>query len=341
MADKNNSSEDNGDEEEIIATAVNIIRSEQILRYRDRIYEFVRNDIDLRSFVKIYSNSDESKDHIKYDLDILESDEEEVKIVEKGPEKPPFDEVKQNNRRIIELNLDAFNRKQKQKIRDKIESAYEQQGRLLSSEEEIKFDTIEKAQSDERNKEILNEFDQYISNTQKKLLRRCLSLRTAFESDQFIPTETITEWKNDLSNKFGDSAKTVANLCSSGYYDKDEILREIMTEVAKQNDEQYLIEEKYKNIIKNKPFVVYVGKMDSKEKINGMIRQKITQSSNYTYSVPFVDVRAQGYSNKTTAKNAIESFEQSVSGVNIDEMHTSEEYVYRIYPDSVKGMEYN
>lgn len=339
MAPEDDDEENENDE--IVATAINIIRSEEVLRYKERIYEFVRNDIDVRSFIKKYTNKDGQKDHIKYDLDILESDKEEVKIVEKGPKKPPFDKIEENGRRIIELNLNAFNQNQKERIKNKIEAAYEDQGRLLSSEEEVTYDTVEQAHADERNKEIISHFNQYISEPQKQLLQRCLSLRTAFEGNQFIPTETIEEWKNDLADKFGNSARTVANLCSSGYYDKNGILRKIMAEISENNDNQHTIEQKYKKIINNKPFVVYVGKNDSTEKINGKLRQKIKRYDSYKYSVPFIDLRAQGFSNKETAKGAIENLEQSVSKIYIEELHTDEERVYRIHPESIEGIEYN
>lgn len=325
-------------EDDIVETAINIILSDDVLAVKDRAFGFFR---ETTSTVFSKVTSEESSQQVeKYNLEILEDPHQEVKLVEKGDETSPFRSVETEDGTIVELNLDAFKEADRDRILNKLVPTYEEQGRFLTHEQELEFQVVEKANKNERNKEILNHFEKYLSEPQYQLLRRSLSIRTAWEMDDvYIPSEKINKWKQDLRRKFGESANTVANFCSSGYYDEGGIMREIMAEVATEFEDSYQIEETYDQIIEDEPFVVYVGKGDGAWERSIELRNKLKNHDNYSYTIPFVDLRARGYHNKETASEAMEILRQDLSEVEYEELHPEKELVYRIDPSSVEGLD--
>ncbi|GAB7120423.1 hypothetical protein [Natrinema pallidum] len=326
------------DEEDLVATAVGIIRSEATLSIKDQAYEFVRNGVSA-TLSRVYGCAESGQECTEYNLDILEDPDQEVQIVEKGSEIQPFQEINTDEGKVVELNLDAFNEEGKEEIVKKIEPTYQEQDRLLSHEQELELEVVERAQADPNNKEILEHFEQYLSDQQHQLLRRSLSIRTAWElEDVFVPEDAINQWKEDLDNKFDGSAKTVANFCSSGYYDQDGVLRRILSEIDETYDRIDYTQALYNDIIDDEPFVVYVGKYDEYWPTSVNLRKKIKQYDSYSYSVPFIDLRAQGYNNKQIAKQVMSNLRKDVSDISIDERHTDRELVFRINPESVEGL---
>lgn len=325
-----------GDEDDIVGTAINIIRSEAVLSVKDRVFG-VFSETTSTVFARVTSRED-NRQVEEFNLEILEDPNQEVKLVEKGDEIAPFRSVETEDGTIIELNLDAFEKEDRDRILSKLVDTYEEQGRFLTHEQELEFEVVEEANHSERNKEILDHFDDYLSHTQYQLLRRSLSIRTAWEMDDvYVSSEKINSWKRDLRRKFGESASTVANFCSSGYYDEDGVLREIMAEVAAEFDDDYQIEDMYDQIIAEEPFVVYVGREDDAWGRSVALRNKLKKYDSYSYSIPFVDLRAQGYHNKETATKAMEILQDDLQKIEYEELHPERELVYRIDPSSVEG----
>jgi hypothetical protein len=323
-------------EDDIVGTAINIIRSEAVLSVKDRVFGVFRETTST-VFSKVTSREDRQQVE-EYNLEILEDPDQEIKVVEKGDETSPFRSVETEAGTIIELNLDAFQGAERDKILSKLVDTYEEQGRLLTHEQELEFEVVEEANQSAKNKEILNHFEEYLSPTQYKVLRRSLSIRTAWEMDDvYVPSEDIRKWKRDLRRKFGESASTVANFCSSGYYDKDGVLREIMSEVAEEFDEERRIEDVYDQIISDEPFVVYVGEGNDAWGRSVALRNKLKKYDTYPYSIPFVDLRAQGYQNKENAARAMEILRQDLSKIQYEELHPEYELVYRIDPSTIEG----
>jgi len=327
-----------GDEDDIVGTAINIIRSEAVLSVKDRVFGVFRETTST-VFSKVTSRED-SQQVEEFNLEILEDPDQEIKLVEKGDETSPFRSVETEDGTIIELNLDVFDGEDRERILSKLVDTYEKQGRLLTHEQELEFEVAEEANHNTRNKEILNHFEEYLSHTQHQLLRRSLSIRTAWEMDEiYVPSEKINKWKRDLRKKFGEPANTVANFCSSGYYDEGGVLRKIMAEVAAEFDDDYRIEETYDQIISDEPFVVYVSGDDDAWGRSVAFRNKLKKYDGYSYSIPFVDLRAQGYHNKETATKAMEILQQDLQKIEYEELRPERELVYRIDPSSVEGVD--
>ncbi|GGN18765.1 hypothetical protein [Halarchaeum nitratireducens] len=321
------------EDEDIFATAVGILQSEEAIAYQNQVVEVVR-----RGLRKTFSRTKPESDTRQYNLDILDDPDQTIEIVQKGSQTQPFKKDRRGNESIIELNLDAFNTDQKNRILQKVEKTYQEQGRLLSTEQEPELEIIQNANEDDRNQEILDFFGEYTSSNQKQLLQRSLYIRTAWESNRYIPDEQINQWKTDLENKFGKPGENVPNLCSSGYYDQDRVMRKIIRQIASTYDQREQIEYLYNEVVIGEPFVVYVGRFDSEWKTLRELVKKLKQYDIYEYSVPFVDLRARGKRNIEVAEKVVEEVKESTAGAEFEERRNEYERCYRIDPTTTDDL---
>jgi len=328
MAD--NPEEDNAN---LVETAIRLVRSEQVIAIKNRVFKVAK-----RGFRAVFSHtisSDEGPETI-YNQDILEHPEQEIKLVEKGESVEPFQEIEVDGETIIELNLDAFSEKGQRKILDEILPTERDQGRFLKHEQEQEFEVAEQARKDEKTNEILDYFASYLSSRQLKLLRRSQSIRIAWErEDRYTPRRTMQKWKNDLKNRFGDSANIVSNFCSSGYYDEGGILRYIMDDLSSEYENIEQIQDEYEDIVLEHPFVVYVGKYDTPEQVKEQARRRISEYDSHVYTIPYIDIRAQGYDNRQTAEQALNRLEEEFSTFPVETIERDRESIYRINPENV------
>jgi len=118
--------------------------------------------------------------------------------------------------------------------------------------------------TDEEIDKTIKHFDDYLSSRQLQLIRRSLSIRKAWESEETYTTQDeMYKWKRDLNKEF-DYGSTVLNLCSSEYYDESGLMRDIIEDIAVDADGKTEIQEIYRQVLKETPFVVYVGKYGGK-----------------------------------------------------------------------------
>jgi hypothetical protein len=329
---------DSGEEEneKLIETAIGLVRSEQVIAVKDRVFE-----VATRGFSAVFSHTISIEEGPKtiYNQDILEHPEQEIKIVEKGESVEPFQEIEVDGETVIELNLDAFSEEGKRELLDEIIPTEADQGRFFKHEQEQEFEIAEEARKDEKTNEILEYFSSYLSSRQLKLLRRSQSIRIAWErEDRYTPRRTIQKWKNDLKQQFGDSANIVSNFCSSGYYDEGGVLRHIMDDISSEYEDPEQIQGEYEEIVLEHPFVVYVGRYDTPERVKEQARKRISEYDSHIYTIPYIDIRAQGRDNRQTAKQALERLEGEFATLPVETIEDDRELVYRIDPKSAEPL---
>jgi hypothetical protein len=325
---------DGGEDAELVETAIRLIRSEQVVAVKDRVFEVAK-----RGFKAVFSFtiSDDEEPKTIYNQDILQHPDQEIKIVEKGESVEPFQRIEVDGEAVIELNLDAYSEEGKREILDEIIPTEREQERFLTHEQEQEFEVAEEARKDEKTKEIIDFFTPYLSSPQLKLLRRCQSIRIAWErDDQYTSSRTMRKWKNDLKQQFGDSANTVSNFCSSGYYDEGGLLRHIIDDLSSEYDDVNQIQEKYEEIVSDNPFVVYVGKYDSSERIKEQAKDRMIDYDSHKFTVPHIDIRAQGYDNRQTAEQALDRLEEEFKLLPVEPIEDDRELVYRVNPEGAR-----
>lgn len=222
MSDEESEGDDGAD---LLETFRGILFSDDVVEIRDRVYRIVHRGREAAfSFIR-------DDDEVDFNWDYLKREEAEIRIVEKGPDEPPFNKIEIDDREVIELNYSVLDEDHQREFVSFIESAFEEQGRFLTHEQEIEFNVAEGARGDPSIEEILEFFD-FLPEGDLRLLRRGLSIRRTWEDESiYVEREQMEAWKQDLDNKFGSHGSTVANYCSSGYYDLDSVIPAIMEDM--------------------------------------------------------------------------------------------------------------
>lgn len=319
------------DDDDLLKTFIGVLKSDEVVTLGERVYEFVRRGRNAAiSFIS------EDEEEVRFNLDALEAPNTEIRIVEKGSQEPPLNKINlDEDIEVVELNFSVLEEEERAEVVSKIEDAFEKQGRFFNHEQERGYEVAERAKNDPEISEILETFG-FLESQDKRLLRRGLSIRKAWEDEsRYISQEQMAEWKGDLEKKFGEEGSTVANFCSSGYYDPDGVMQIVMGQIQEEYDDIDKIRSLYHDILENQPFVVYVGGFDKAWDTNVKVREKVKQHDSYPYEVPFVDLRAQGYRNRKVAEQAIEYLRDTIPDSAIETLHSDKEFVFRINPDKV------
>lgn len=318
---------------DLIETFRGILFSDDVVEIRDSVYKIVRKGRD--EAFSLFTGEDE----IQYNWDYLKKEDVEIRLVENGPNEPPFRPIRAEDREIIELNYTVLDDDKISKFTSQFEPTFDSQGRLLTHEQEVEFNVADGARGDPQIEEIL-EFFSFLPMGDLRLLRRSLSIRKAWEDEDFyVEREQMDGWKQALDRKFGSHGSTVANYCSSGYYELDGVIPEMMREIQERYDDLGKIQSLYDNIIENQPFVVYVGKNEDPERISRRLRRKLKQHDSYDYKVPYVELRAQGWSNRSVAEKAIQKLDDEIPDTAIESYHSDIEFVFRIDPNEIGDLE--
>lgn len=288
-------------------------------------------------------DSDEIHEYIEFDVDRLFASDQEVRIVEHGEERPPLElgDSQGNEERPVLVNIDSFKQDKKEEIVENIKVTYEAQGRLLTPEQEKEYHVVTDGIDDEKISEIVDYFHQYLKQNQVIAIRRGLFIRKGWEDDSiYVSESTMNEWKDDLDSQF-DYGKTVANFCSSEYYDPEHILWEIVEQIQntlpEENPGKEKITEVYMDVLSERPFVVYAGS-DKKYNCRRWFVQKLKQYDTYPYEVPYVDIRGQGFENREDAHDIIRHVVDRVDEVIYLSKIGGKESVYRAYPDTISDL---
>lgn len=179
-----NSEDDNGDDDDLLKTFIGIIKYDDITTLTEKVYDFVRRG---RNAAVSFVSEDEKE--IRFNLDVLEDPDTEIRVVKEGPSEPPFQKITNDEEEFIELNVSVLNEKEREKVVSKIEEEFEKQGRFLTHEQEKGYGVAEGAKNDPEISKILGFFD-FLEGRDKQLLRRGLSIRNAWEDDSIYPSGT-------------------------------------------------------------------------------------------------------------------------------------------------------
>jgi hypothetical protein len=109
-----------------------------------------------------------------------------------------------------------------------------------------------------------------------------------------------------------------------------------MDDLDSEYDDADQIQKEYEDIVLNHPFVIYVRKYGTPEKSKKQTRDRIIEYNSHVYSIPYIDVRAQGRDTKQTAEQALNRLEEGFETLPVETIEGDRELVYRIDPKNAK-----
>jgi hypothetical protein len=264
-------------------------------------------------------------------------DSTKLKIVEKGEDAPLTQHEGRDNGGLLELNIDALDRDQRNRIESRFERTFDHQEGLFEAETNEDVRVAEAGVTDEQIQSIISFYQGYLDESDTDLLRRGFYLRKAWESDEsYTSRREMSRRRDELAAQFGHEAYTITNLCSSGYFDEDGYITHLFKEL---NDPDVAETVRiFETIAQDEPFTVFIGGYDNPPEIKAETVQKIKKADTYPFNIEFVDVRAQGGKNRSKLETVWMEIQREADRLRFEGDIDDRESVLRIYPDSVEGI---
>lgn len=186
--------------------------------------------------------------------------------------------------------------------------------------------------TDETVSEILQFFEGKVFTSDYLLLQSSLVIDRAMNT---ADGAKMNDWelkrrKRNLAEKYHDGAFSLPSMCTSGYFDPDELFREVYDIV--QEDSAYdtnNFDSIFRKMVLNKPFVAYAKDSQSPEELTDIVRGKISRLPNYGIPIPYIDVRGIGGSNHEKIRTTMEAIEKEYD-LAYDERVGENELIVRI-----------
>ena len=236
-------------------------------------------------------------------------------------------DIQRKNGKIV-INPDALDVNAQQELQRIIRLAPQEIGEIAEESAEREIESIERTKDIPRIEEILDFFRSKISEAHLDILEKSLYLRDSFERG-----ESIEKRKRDLMKKYGRDGNTIANLCTAGYFDRGNYLREIYEEIKDDNQ----CRREFEEIIKTQPFSVFVSRTKTEGQVMNEIKTKLQKYKKY--GIKFLDVRSIGTKNVEKAIKSIRKIEEEVEHIEYKTDSSDTKCVVRIDPNSVRGLE--
>lgn len=267
------------------------------------------------------------------EINIANKDITNVNISGEGNENPVS--LSDDEEELV-IDLETIGEEKREDVLDLVrEEGFQKQGRVFKDSSEKDLRGIQKNEDNTRIEETLKYFRPKISDKHMRILESALYLREAWEQDR-----DISQKKQDIVEKYGPEGRSIANLCTAGYFDEDGYLRELYENIQKSPDYK---EGEYRNlfekVVENEPFSVFVSFHDQKDDICRNIKQKLRKYEKYGVRFKFIDVRGIGRENETAIKQSMELLEETLESIEYEEEVTEGQYLVRIDPESVQWQE--
>jgi hypothetical protein len=193
--------------------------------------------------------------------------------------------------------------------------------------------------TDEKISDIIDFFAGKIFSSDHQLLQSSLTLDQAMNAPEGekISNEDLKNRKRRLADKYHDAAYSLPSMCTSGYFDEDQLFREVYQQMSQ--DDEYDVDNYdivFRKLIVNKPFVAYARDNLSSEELTDIIRGKISRLPQYDIPLPYVDVRGIGRSNHEKIRDAMDDLTEEYSDLQYDEKVGDGELIVRIDGDSLQ-----
>ena len=175
---------------------------------------------------------------------------------------------------------------------------------LIAEETNVTLEDFKKNESLEENRKILVFLEKKIPVEDLNIWRAALYLRRYYLSDDREKTAIL---KSQIMQRYGAKGGNIANLCSSDYVTRffiplyDSLLEDFGGDNEKATE---AFKEKYKIIVNELPFSVFVCWHDTPDKIMKAIEKR------KAYGAKYVNIHGIGIENVKHIKEVIEPFEE-------------------------------
>lgn len=235
----------------------------------------------------------------------------------------------------ILLNPEEFQGKEYARFQQFITKTKRQEGRVSRADKRGETRVIENADTTQYSG-IISFFDDRISPRYMAILRSALYLRAISDNRDLSREFDIDGKKRDVAEKYGYEAYYMIHLTSSGYFDEEGYFQRLYYEFEDAPDPTQAFRDEFEEIIGEKLIATYVSSEDSNYDVKTDIKSGLARYFRHSPRAEFYDVRGLGDECRTTIEQSISELKEEYRHMQVENMTQIEEYVARIYPNSLR-----
>ncbi len=183
--------------------------------------------------------------------------------------------------------------------------------------------------------DLVEFFDGLVSNRHLRVIRS--SQYTRKLADQPGSGVDVYRAKGDLADKFGYDAYYIANLVSSGYFDRHRCLREMYREIEREESETTTqFRREFETLIREELVATFVNSDDAPHEVKTNIKSGLFGHLKYEPRTNFFDVCGLGSSCGQSIDEAVSNLRENYPALETERRDRGEERVERLYPDTIQ-----
>lgn len=189
---------------------------------------------------------------------------------------------KTNTDKIVQINLEKIDNKQREKLKLLLQEYLENGNKLLQTDTANLLEKLYNYNKENDDKQILQFFNGIIPPQDLEALEASLYLRSVFRKH-----EDVQSLKSDIRLSFGIRGNNIANLCTAGYFE------EFLIPLYNASKEKF--KELYELIVGKSVLAVFVHQGTNTKVIQEEIEEKINASKKY--GLKFLHIHGIGKNN--------------------------------------------
>lgn len=184
------------------------------------------------------------------------------------------------NGKKITVNVGELEKEHKKEFEKIIKEYYEEEGEILSNKLQDYSDRFDEYDEHNGDKELLRFFEDKIPKDDHEVLKISLFMRSLFRSNV-----NISQIKLDIIRKFGERGNSIANLCTTEYFEN--FIKPLYEEIQNSEEDQETVSKTfgkiYELIVRNGLLAIFVNHNMSERDLDNEVEKKIQESKKYGF----------------------------------------------------------
>jgi len=237
----------------------------------------------------------------------------------------------------LKVNIDELEPDERAELLELPPERFEIQERILNEDDEKETAAIEEG-FDESEEEILDYFDDILSDDYLSILDMALHLRALIEQKD-LTKEEIQERKREIAKYHGPDAIYMASLTTAGYFDPDGGVRDIYVDMELNDQyDRYKFQQRLEELVEHKLLCVFVESNDSVEDTTQAVRRRVAKYQRRDPVNSWMDLRGIGGQCEEIIDETINNLEEEYIGIDYDRWMEDDQLIVRMYPRSFPNL---
>jgi|GEM_PF-5231299 len=245
------------------------------------------------------------------------------------------EDLLQKEGKILHLNLEKLEKSEVRSVLKLCEEQFESEGRILRIDEEEQTAAMQRGYNEDDD-EILNFFDNYLSDNILEIIEKSLFLRGLIEEENLTKDE-IQHRKRQIARRHGSNAIYLSSLVSAGYFDPDGGLRDIFVNLGLNPEyDKYDFQGILQEYAKKELICIFVENDETVYDVTQDVRGHLARYQREEPIQEWFDIRGIGDGCANIIDGVMDNLEEEFIGIDYDRWRNDDDLWVRIYPRSLQ-----